>query len=57
MARRFELDGTITRQCRRFNAEETKITVRMLPPSSNVELVTHFLASFNDKFELELHNE
>ena len=56
MARRFEIDGPITRQYRRFNAVGTQITVRLLPPSSNVDPVTHFLASVNDLFEHVLQN-
>jgi len=51
MAHRFEIDGIITRQCRRFNAVGTQITVRLLPPSNNVDPVTHFLTSVNDLFE------
>ena len=56
MARRFEIDGTITRQYRRFNAVGTQITVRLLPPSTNVDPVTHFLATVNDLFEHVLQN-
>jgi len=56
MARRFEIDGTITRQCRRFNAVGTQITVRLLPPSNNVDTVNHFIASVNDLFEHVLQN-
>jgi len=48
MARRFEIDGTVTRQYRRFNAVGPQIAVRLLPPSSNVDPVTHFVASVND---------
>jgi len=42
-ARRFEINGTITGQYRRFNAVGTQIAVRLLPHSTNVDLVTHFL--------------
>ena len=35
-------DGTITRPYRRFNAVAIQITVRLLPPSTNDDPVTHF---------------
>jgi len=56
MARRFEIDGTIKRQYRRFYAVRTQITVRVLPPSNNIDPVTHYLASVNDLFEHVLQN-
>ena len=56
MARRFQIDGIITRQYRRFNAVGTQITVRLLPPSNNVDPVTHFLTGVNDLFEHVLQN-
>jgi len=56
MARRFEINGTITRQYRRFNALGTQITVCLLPPSNNVDHVTHFSTSVNDLFEHVLQN-
>ena len=56
MARRFQIDGTITRQYRRFNAVGTQITVLLLPPSNNVNPVIHFLTSVNDLFEHVLQN-
>ena len=56
MARRFEIDDTITKQYRRVNAEGKQITVRLLPPSTNVDPVTNFLASVNDLFEHVLQN-
>ena len=56
MARRFEIDGTITIQYRRFNAVGTQITVGLLPPSSNGVPVTHFLASVIDLFDHVLQN-
>ena len=56
MARRFQIDGTISRQYRRFNAVGTQITVRLLPPSNNVDPVTHFLTGVNDLFEHVLQN-
>jgi len=51
MARRFEIDGTITRQYRGLNAVGTQITLRLLSPSSNIHPVTHVLASVNDLLE------
>ena len=56
MARRFQIDGTISRQYRRFNAVGTQITVRLLPPSNNVDPVTQFLTGVNDLFEHVLQN-
>jgi len=56
LARRFEIDDTITKQYRRVNAEGKQITVRLLPPSTNVDPVTNFLASVNDLFEHVLQN-
>jgi len=56
MARKFEIDDTITRQYRRFNAVRTQITVRLLPPSNNVEPVNRFLTSVNDLYEHVLQN-
>jgi len=56
MVRSFEIDGKITRQYRRFNAVGTEVTVRLLPPSNNVDPVTHFLASVNDLFDHVLQN-
>jgi len=55
MSCRFEIDGTITRHYRRFNAVGTQITVRLLSPSTNVDPVTPFLLSVNDLFEHVLH--
>ena len=52
MARRFEIDGEITRQYRRFSATGTQLTVRLLPPEDvSTDPVSHFLASVNDLFE------
>ena len=51
MARRFQIDGAITRQYRRFSAVGTQITLRLLPPSNNVDPVNHFVASVKDLFE------
>ena len=52
MARRFEIEGEINRQYRRFNATETQLTVRLLPPSDDTaDPVSHFLASVNDLFQ------
>ena len=51
MARRFEIDGEITRQYRRFNTVGTQLTVRLSTPSDDIDPVSHFLASVNDLFE------
>jgi len=56
MARRFEIDDTIRRQSRRYNAVGTQLTVRLLPPSDNGDTVGHFLASVNDFSEYALQN-
>jgi len=56
MARRLEIDDTITRQYRRYNAVGTQLTVRLLPPSNNGEPVGHFLAGVNDLFEYALQD-
>ena len=58
MARRFEIDGEITRQYRRFNAVGTQLTVSLLPPTDedDTDPVSHFLASVNDLFDHALQN-
>jgi len=56
MARRFEIDGTNTRQYRLFNAVGTQINGRLLPPSTNGNPVNHFLGSVSDLFEHVLQN-
>ena len=56
MDRRFEIEGEVTRQYRRFNAVGTHLTVRLLPPADDENPVSHFLASVNDLFEYALQN-
>jgi hypothetical protein len=58
MARRFEIEDTITRRYSRFNAMGAQLTVRLLPPFHNDtrDPVSHFLASVNDLFEHALQN-
>jgi len=56
MARRFEIDDTIRRQYRRYNAVGTQLTVRILPPAGNIDPVGHFLASVNELFEYALQD-
>jgi len=56
MARRFEIEDTITRQYRRFCATGTQIVVRLLPPSDATDPVSNFLASLNDLFRHALQN-
>ena len=51
MDRRFEIEGEITRQYRRFNAVGFQLTVRMQPPPDGANPVSHFLACVNDLFE------
>ena len=57
MARRLEIDGEITRQYKLFKAVGTQLTVRLLPPSDDIDSVSHFLAFVNDLFEHALQNE
>jgi len=56
MARRFEIEDTITRQYRRFCATGTQLVVRLLPPPDNSNTVSHFLTSLNDLFRHSLQN-
>jgi len=58
MARRFEIEDTITRRYSRFNAIWTQLIVRLLPPSPKDarDPVSHFLASVKDVFEHALEN-
>jgi len=54
MARRFEIEDTITRKYRRFNATGTQLEVRLLPASDATDPVIHFLARLNYLFRLAL---
>jgi len=56
MARIFEIDDTVRRQYRQYNAVGTQLTVRLLPPSENSDPVGYFLASVNDLFEYALQD-
>ena len=56
MAHRFEIDDTIRRQYRRYNAVGTQLIVRLLPPADNNDPVRHFLASVNELFEYALQD-
>ena len=57
MTRRFEIDDTITRRYKRFNATGTQLIARLLPPSNdNEDPVSHFLASVDDLFNHALQN-
>ena len=56
MARRFEIEDTIRRQYRRYNAVGTQHTVRLLPPEDNSDPVGHFIASVNTLFEYVLQD-
>ena len=56
MARRIEIEDTIKRQYRRYNAVGTQLTVRLLPPADNSDPVGHFLASVNELFDYVLQD-
>ena len=56
MDRRFEIEGEITRQYRRFNAVGTQLTVRLQPPPSEENPVSHFLVSVQDLFQHALQD-
>jgi len=56
MARRIEIMDTITRQYRRYNPAGRQLTLRLIPPSENIDSVAHFLASGNDHFERALRD-
>jgi len=56
---RFTIDEEQTRQYRRFNAQGTQLTVRLLPPSEGEEdsnPMSHFLASVTELFEYALRD-
>ena len=57
MARRFEIDDTVRRQYRRYNAVGTLRTVRLLTPSDNSDPVEHCLTSVNELFEYAFRRE
>jgi len=56
MARRFEIDDTIRRQYRRYNAVGTQLTVRLLPPADNSDPGGNFIASVYEIFEYALQD-
>jgi len=56
MARRFEIDDTVRRQYRRYNAVGTQITALLLPPADTSDPVANFLASVNELFEYTLRD-
>jgi len=55
---RFTIDSETDRQYSRFNARNTELIVRLLPPAvgDNQEAITHFQASVNDLFDYALRN-
>jgi len=55
---RFTIEGEINRQYRRFGAEGTQLTVRLLPPHEGEDSnpMSHFMASVTDLFEYALRN-
>jgi hypothetical protein len=56
MSQRSTVDGEINRQCSRFNAIGTQLSVRLLPPPPDSNPVTHFLDSMSDLFAYALRN-
>jgi len=56
MARRFEIEDTITRRYSRFNAIGTQLVVRLLPASDARDPVSYFLDSVNDLFRHAIQN-
>ena len=56
MAGKFEINGEITREYKRFRAVGTQLTMPLLPPSEDTDPVRYFLASVNDLFEHALQN-
>jgi len=56
MARRFQIEDTITRQYRRFSATGPQRVVRLLPPYDDTDPLSHFLASLNNVFRRALQN-
>jgi len=53
---RFEIDATIRKQYRRYNAVGTPLIVRLLPPAGNSDPVGHSIASVNNLFEYALQD-
>ena len=57
MSQRFEVDGEITKLCRRFNATGTQISVGLLPPPfPDSYPITHFLVGMSELFEYALRD-
>jgi len=58
MARRFEIEDTITRRYSQFNANGTQLIVRLLPSSNDDarDPVRTFLASVKELFQHALQN-
>jgi hypothetical protein len=50
MARRFEIEDTITRPYSRLNVIGSQLVVRLLQSSNATDTVSHFLASAYDHF-------
>jgi len=56
---RFTIEEEQTRPYRRFNAQGTQLTMRLLPPSEreeNSDPMSHFLASVTELFEYVLRD-
>ena len=56
MARRFEIEDTITRQYSRFNASGTQLVLRLIHPSDGTDPISHYLASVNYLFRHAIQN-
>ena len=56
MTHRFQIGGKITTHYRRFNAVGTQLTVHLIPPSDDIDPLSHFLVSVNDLFDHALQN-
>jgi len=56
MARRFQIEDTITRRYSRFNAMGTHLVVHLLPPSNAIVPVSDLLTSVDDLFRHALQN-
>jgi hypothetical protein len=56
MSQKFEILSELTKVYRRFNAEGTQLTVRLLPSSLDSNPISNFIASVTDLLEYALRN-
>jgi len=56
IAHRFEIDDTIRRQYRLYNAVGTQLTARLLPLTDISDPVGYFLARVNELYDYALHD-